>query len=165
VLLYAAAVEALGMQPVVYAGKEFDQASPHISGGDTDYGWARLGLGRRTGELAFGLAGPALVLDFRQRRPSLRQMNSAVAGLELEEQLERFRAAFRMDAEPAALLRRGPLPQVQIRDPQRPEQRQKQVRVVAAVVERIRPRFLVIALERGLGLRQNPSISGGRNEL
>jgi hypothetical protein len=80
VLLYAAAVEALGMQPVVvlipghaylgvrvddtsdqyyfvettmigqatfdeaatYAGKEFDDALPHLNAGETDYGWVSI---------------------------------------------------------------------------------------------------------------------------
>jgi hypothetical protein len=89
VLLYAAAVEALGMQPVVvlipghaylgvrvdgssdqyyfvettmigqatfddavtYAGKEFDDAQPHLSGGDTDYGWVSITADRANGIL------------------------------------------------------------------------------------------------------------------
>ena len=89
VLLYAAAVEALGMQPVVvlipghayvgvrtddtngqyyfvettmiaqatfdeavtYAGTEFDDTQPHLTAGDTDYGWVSIAEGRAKGIL------------------------------------------------------------------------------------------------------------------
>ena len=89
VLLYAAAVEALGMQPVIvlipghaylgvrtddtnrhyyfvettmiaqatfddavtYAGNEFDDAQPHLSAGDQDYGWVSIADDRQNGIL------------------------------------------------------------------------------------------------------------------
>ena len=38
-------------EAVAYAGKEFDQASPHLSGGDTDYGWVSVTDNRTKGIL------------------------------------------------------------------------------------------------------------------
>ena len=65
-----------------------------------------------------------------------------------------------MDAEAGAVRRRGPLPQVQIGQPQRAEQRQQHLGVVADVVEPGRPGVLVVAEQHRLVLGQHPAVAG-----